>query len=186
MHMQYKYKKYKYKSKNTNTKWLSESICTRSNNKVMQIQNTNMQIHKYTNTAYDEVPERPNVWYIFEKSIVQRYEKWYSCVSNAQIQKYKYTNTQIQHMTKCQKDPACGIIQLQYSVCVNWALWNVAKVLKTFAQKFTQVYLVEFKVKHRVTLSASLAVKNVLKTCLLDFSRILKILWNISMYTCLP
>ena len=32
---------------------------------------------------------------------------------------HKYTNTQIQHMTKCQKDPACGIIQLQYSVCVN-------------------------------------------------------------------
>ena len=26
---------------------------------------------------------------------------------NAQIQ--KYTNTQIQHMTKCQKDPICGI-----------------------------------------------------------------------------
>merc|ERR1711989_225014 len=36
---------------------------------------------------------------------------------NAQIQKYKftntqihkYTNTQIQHMRKCQKDPTCGI-----------------------------------------------------------------------------
>merc|ERR1711974_150200 len=33
--------------------------------------NTNTQIHKYTNTAYDEVPVRPNVWYIFEKRIVQ-------------------------------------------------------------------------------------------------------------------
>ena len=31
--------------------------------------NTNTQIHKYTNTAYDEVPERPNMWYIFEKRI---------------------------------------------------------------------------------------------------------------------
>ena len=71
--------------------------------------NTKIQIHKYTNTAYDEVPERPNMWYIFEKRIVQGYEKWYSRVSNAQIQKYKYTNTQIQHMTKCQKDPACAI-----------------------------------------------------------------------------
>merc|ERR1712212_1354732 len=29
--------------------------------------------------------------------------------SHAQIHKYKYTNTQIQHMTKCQKDPTCGI-----------------------------------------------------------------------------
>ena len=28
---------------------------------------------------------------------------------NTQIQKYKYTTTQIQHNTKCQKDPACGI-----------------------------------------------------------------------------
>ena len=57
--------------------------------------NTNTQIHKYTNTAYDEVPERPNMWYIFEKRIVQGYQKSYSHVSNAQIQKYKYTNTQI-------------------------------------------------------------------------------------------
>ena len=30
-------------------------------------------------------------------------------MSHAQIHKYKYTNTQIQHMTKCQKDPTCGI-----------------------------------------------------------------------------
>merc|ERR1711974_93593 len=71
--------------------------------------NTQIQIHKYTNTAYYKVPERPNMWYIFEKRIVQRYQKLYSHVSNAQIQKYKYTNTQIQHMTKCQIDPTCGI-----------------------------------------------------------------------------
>ena len=37
--------------------------------------NTNTQIHKYTNTAYDKVPERPNMWYIFEKRIVQGYQK---------------------------------------------------------------------------------------------------------------
>merc|ERR1712110_434354 len=48
-------------------------------------------------------------WYIFEKRIVQGYQKSYSHVSNAQIQKYKYTNTQVQHMMKCQKDPTCGI-----------------------------------------------------------------------------
>ena len=35
----------------------------------------NYKIHKYTNTAYDEVPERPNMWYIFEKRIVQGYQK---------------------------------------------------------------------------------------------------------------
>ena len=71
--------------------------------------NINSQIHKYTNTAYDQVPERPNMWYIFEKRIVQGYQKLYSHVPNAQIQKYKFTNTQIQHMRKCQKDPTCGI-----------------------------------------------------------------------------
>ena len=34
-------------------------------------------------------------WYIFEKWIVQGYQKLYSHVPNAQIQKYKFTNTQI-------------------------------------------------------------------------------------------
>ena len=34
--------------------------------------NTNI---KYTNTAYDEVPERPNMWHIFEKRIVQGHQK---------------------------------------------------------------------------------------------------------------
>ena len=50
--------------------------------------------YKYTNTAYEKVPERPNMWYIFEKRIVEGYEKGYSCVSNAQIQIHKYTNAQ--------------------------------------------------------------------------------------------
>ena len=57
--------------------------------------NTKIQIHKYTNTLYDEVPERPNMWYIFEKRIVQGYQKWYFHESNMRIQKYKYANTQI-------------------------------------------------------------------------------------------
>ena len=66
--------------------------------------NTNTQIHKYTNIAYDEVLERPSMWYIFEKRIVQAYQKLYSHVSDAQTQKI-----QIQHMTKCQKDQTSGI-----------------------------------------------------------------------------
>ena len=36
---------------------------------------------KYTNTAYDEVPKRPNMWYIFEKRIVQGYQKLYTGLS---------------------------------------------------------------------------------------------------------
>merc|ERR1712212_409327 len=75
----------------------------------VKLTNTKIQIHKYTNTAYDKVRERPSMCYIFENRIVQGYQKLYSRVSNSQIQKYKYTNTQIQHMTNCQKDPACAI-----------------------------------------------------------------------------
>ena len=48
---------------------------------------------KYINTAYEEMPERPNMWYIFEKRIVQWYQKLYSYLLNAQIHKYKYRNT---------------------------------------------------------------------------------------------
>ena len=55
------------------------------------------------------MPQRPNMWYIFKKRIVQGYKKLYSNIPNAQRQKYKYTKTQIQHMMKCQKDPTCGI-----------------------------------------------------------------------------
>ena len=35
----------------------------------------------------------------------------FPCVkhANTEIQIYKYTNTKIQHMIKCQKDPTCGI-----------------------------------------------------------------------------
>ena len=34
-----------------------------------------IQIQNTQKTAYDEVPERPNKWYIFEKRIVQGYQK---------------------------------------------------------------------------------------------------------------
>ena len=123
-------------------------------NDIPTCQTHKYKIHKYTNTAYDEVPERPNMCYIFEKRIVQGYQKLYSHVPNTQIQKHKYKihkysiwrssrktqhvvyfwkedcswiskiifpcakrintkiqiqYTQIQHMTKCQKDPTCGI-----------------------------------------------------------------------------
>ena len=37
--------------------------------------NTNTKIHKYTNTANDELLERPNMICIYEKRIVQGYQK---------------------------------------------------------------------------------------------------------------
>ena len=78
-----------------------------TNTKIHKYKNT--QIHKYTNTAYEEVPERLNTWYVFEKRIVQGYQKLYPHVPNTQIQKLKYSNIQIQYMTKCQKNQTCGI-----------------------------------------------------------------------------
>ena len=45
----------------------------------------------------------------FWKENCSRITKLYSHESNTQIQRYKNTNTQIQHLTKCQKYPKCGI-----------------------------------------------------------------------------
>merc|ERR1712105_217589 len=87
--------------------FLKRGLCKDNKNPIPMCQK-----YKYThtkNTAYDQVPETPNMWHIFEKRIVQGYQKLHFHVSNMQIQKYKYsnsqihkyTNTQIQHMTKC-------------------------------------------------------------------------------------
>merc|ERR1711989_79675 len=50
---------------------------------------------KYTNTAYDEVSERPNMWHIFEKRIVQRYQKYIPRAESTNT-KIQIQNTQIQ------------------------------------------------------------------------------------------
>ena len=57
--------------------------------------NTSTQIHKYMNTAYDKVPDRPNMGHIFGKRNVQGYQKWYAKRANTQLQihKYKYVIT---------------------------------------------------------------------------------------------
>ena len=46
---------------------------------------------------YYKVPEKPNMWHIFEKTkrIVQGYQKLYTHVPNTKIQRHKYTITQI-------------------------------------------------------------------------------------------
>ena len=43
--------------------------------------NKQIQIHKYTNTSYDKVPEIRNMCYIFEKLMVQGCQTWYSQMS---------------------------------------------------------------------------------------------------------
>ena len=46
---------------------------------------------------------RPYKPYIFWKLLVQGYQNWYYQVSHTQIHKYKYTNTQIQHINSAVK-----------------------------------------------------------------------------------
>ena len=76
--------------------------------------NTQIQIHKYTNTACDELSEIPNMCYIFEKPRVQGHQIKHDILdcqvhiytnTNAQIHKYnsqkhKYTNTAYDKMTE--------------------------------------------------------------------------------------
>jgi len=58
--------------------------------------NTQIKIHKYTNTVWVKLGDRPIMCYIFEKDIVWGPQKQCSQVSDIKIYKYKYTNTQIQ------------------------------------------------------------------------------------------
>ena len=63
--------------------------------------NTHIQITKYTNTAYDKVPERPKMGYIFEKRIVQGYQNY---IPICRTRKYTNTNTEIQKYTNRAND----------------------------------------------------------------------------------
>ena len=58
--------------------------------------NTQIQLHKYTNTFWVKFADRPNMCYIFEKVMVRGPQKRCSRVLDVQIHKYNYTNTQIQ------------------------------------------------------------------------------------------
>ena len=60
------------------------------------------KIHKYTNKAYGEVPERPNMWHILEKRIFQGYQKLiFPCVKhvNTKVQIHKYTHTHTSYLS---------------------------------------------------------------------------------------
>ena len=82
------------------------------------------------------MPKRPKRQYIFEKRIVQGYEKGYSCVPNAQIQKiqiHKYTNAQIQH-DKVPKRPTMWYIFEKWIVQGSKKLYS--HVSKAHIQKY--------------------------------------------------
>merc|ERR1712173_74878 len=97
--------------------------------------NTNTQRHKDTYTAYDKVPERPSMCYIFEKRLVQGYQKLHSRVSN----------TQIQHMTNCQKDPACAIF---LKIGLFKDIKNDIPVCQTHKYKNTNTKNTNTKIQH--------------------------------------
>ena len=50
---------------------------------ICKYKNTNTQIRKYTNTVNDKVPQRPNMWYIFERRFLQGYQIY--CIYHANI-----------------------------------------------------------------------------------------------------
>ena len=59
-----------------------------------------------TSPLYDVLD---HTYHIFSEISWSKDIKTINQSSYSQMQKYKYTNTQIQHMLKCKKPPTCGI-----------------------------------------------------------------------------
>ena len=97
---------------------------------------TNTQINKYTNTAHHEVPERSNMCYIFEKRIVQGYQKLYPHVPNTQIQKYKYI---IHNYTICQSARKWYIFEKRISKSHSQTIQNWTSEFRTVVQSLVSV-----------------------------------------------
>ena len=109
--------------------FLKRGLCKDTKNHIsvcQTIQNTNT---KYTNTAYNEVPETPNIWHIFEKRIIQGYHKWYSHMSNRQIQKCKYTNTQIQSIQRSDRKKHVAYFCNSCTIVQIWLMQNPHSLL---------------------------------------------------------
>ena len=71
-----------------------------SMNKTCKYKNTTTQLHKYTNTAYDKVPERPNMLYIcLKRGLFQDIK---NDIPMSQIGEYKNTNLRITNAKKTQ------------------------------------------------------------------------------------
>ena len=65
-----------------------------------------IHIHKYTNTAYEKSARKTqHVVYILKEDCSRRRIMVSMCVKLTNTKDTKNTNTQIQHMTKCQIDP---------------------------------------------------------------------------------
>ena len=79
--------------------------------------NTKIQIHKYTNTQIQHMTKcqiDPTCGIFLKRGLFRGIKNdIHMCQTrkykNPITQIHKYTNTQIRHMAKCQKDPTCGI-----------------------------------------------------------------------------
>ena len=82
--------------------------------------NTKIQIHKYTNTQihkysiWQSARNTHHVVYFWRDDCSRISKMIFPCVksANTKIQIHKYTNTQIQQMTKCQKNPTKTILTM--------------------------------------------------------------------------
>ena len=127
--------------------------------------NTNTQIHKYANTAYDKVPDRPNMWYIFETRIVQGYQKLYSYLVQTWISEFrtvvrglasqivwwdwiffnssilKVLDFQQKYKTKVQKyQQPSDCLMWSLSLCVCVRIYCPTWLTLTSVQDFTTIY----------------------------------------------
>ena len=62
--------------------------------------NTQIQIHKYTNTVWAESEDRHDMCYIFEKLMLRGCQN--QCLQGSDMKIHKYTNTQIHKYTNTQ------------------------------------------------------------------------------------
>ena len=86
--------------------------------------NTKTQIHKYkdknTQTHCDEVPEIPNMCYIFEKAGVQGHQKWYCGLSKIQIHR-RCDNYVFPNLKLWTTDPLTDFYTVPPGLlCSNW------------------------------------------------------------------
>ena len=74
-----------------------------------QIKNTNTKIHKYS--IWRSARKTQHVVYFWKENSSRISKITFPCAkrTNTKNTNIKYTNTQIQHLTKCQKDPTRGI-----------------------------------------------------------------------------
>ena len=83
----------------------------------VKLKNTQIQIHKYTNTQIQRITKcrkDPTNGIFLKRGLFKGIKNYITMCQthkykNTNTQTHKYTNTQIQHITKCQKDPPCGI-----------------------------------------------------------------------------